>query len=69
MRKPVFGVYDQVRHKLGCAVTDNSCRLEILEEEVLHYPRSKNKGADQLRGNSEADLCLCFRIYKKLVFL
>ena len=29
---------------------------------------SENKGADQLRGNREADLCLCFRICKKPVF-
>ena len=29
---------------------------------------SENKGADQLRGYREADLRLCFRICKKLVF-
>ena len=28
--------------------------------------RSKNKGADQLRGYREADLRLCFHICKKL---
>ena len=28
----------------------------------------RNKGADQLRGYREADLRLCFRICKKLVF-
>ena len=28
----------------------------------------ENKGADQLRGYREADLRLCFRIYKKPVF-
>ena len=28
---------------------------------------SKNKGADQLRGNREADLFLCFCICKTLV--
>ena len=31
-------------------------------EEGLYYPCSENKGADQLRGYREADLCLCFRI-------
>ena len=36
--------------------------------EGLYYPCSKNKGADQLRGFREADLRLCFRISKKLVF-
>ena len=30
-------------------------------EEGLYYPCSENKGADQLRGYSEADLRLCFR--------
>ena len=29
---------------------------------------SENKGADQLRGYREADLRLCFRICKTLVF-
>ena len=31
-------------------------------EEGLLYTGSENKGADQLRGNREADLRLCFRI-------
>ena len=31
----------------------------------MYYLRSENKGADQLRGNREADLRLCFRICKK----
>ena len=36
---------------------------------VLYYQSSENKGADQLRGSSrEADLRLCFRICKTLVF-
>ena len=33
--------------------------------EGLYYLCSENKGADQLRGYREADLWLCFRIYKK----
>ena len=32
-----------------------------LSKEGLYYPCSKNKGADQLRSYSEADLRLCFR--------
>ena len=32
------------------------------------YPCSENKGADQLCGNREADLRLCFRICIKPVF-
>ena len=37
-------------------------------EEELYYPSSENKGADQLRGYREADLRLCFRISRLLVF-
>ena len=40
----------------------------IWEVEILHYPSSENKGADQLRGYREADLRLCFLIRKTLVF-
>ena len=68
MRKPVSGVSDQIRHKPGCTTTDDGQRLEILEEEGLYYLCSENKGADQLRGYHEADLCLCFRICKRQVF-
>ena len=35
----------------------------------MYYLCSENKGADQLRGYREADLRLCFRICKTLVFL
>ena len=34
----------------------------------MYYPCSENKGAAQLRGNREADLRLCFRICRLLVF-
>ena len=34
----------------------------------MYYLSSENKGADQLRGYREADLRLCFRICKLLVF-
>ena len=36
--------------------------------EGLYFQCSENKGADQLRGYREADLRLCFRICKNLVF-
>ena len=35
----------------------------------MYYPCSENKDADQLRGYREADLRLCFRPCKLLVFL
>ena len=34
----------------------------------MDYPCSENKGADQLRGHREADLRLCFRLCRLLVF-
>ena len=34
----------------------------------MYYPCSENKDADQLRGDREADLRLCFRPCKLLVF-
>ena len=43
-------------------------KVWITEVEGLYYPSSENKGADQLRGYREADLRLCFRICKMLVF-
>ena len=46
-----------------------SClKFRILKVEGLHYLCSENKGADQLRGNREADLRLCFRTCRKPVF-
>ena len=43
-------------------------KFGIYIEEGLYYPSSENKGADQLRGYSEADLRPRFRICKKPVF-
>ena len=43
-------------------------KFRIYEVEGLYYLCSENKGADQLRGDREADLRLCFRICKKNVF-
>ena len=71
MRKPVFRVFDQARHKLGCTNTEVGERLGISDldsyivEEELHYACGENKGSDQHRGNREADLRLCFRTCKK----
>ena len=36
-------------------------KFRIQDAEVLYYPDSENKGADQFRGHREADLRLCFR--------
>ena len=45
-----------------------SLKFWSLVDEELYYPSSENKGADQLRGNREADLRLCFRLCRLLVF-
>ena len=45
-----------------------SLKLWIKVEKELSYPCSENKGADQLRSYCEADLRLCFRLCRLLVF-
>ena len=45
-----------------------SLKFQISVEEELYYPKSENKGADQLRGYREADLRLCFRLCRLFVF-
>ena len=45
-----------------------SLKFRIYVGEELYYPSSENKGADQLRSNCEADLRLCFRLGRLLVF-
>ena len=55
VRKPVFGVSNLVRHKPGCAVTEDGLRLEISDLGSRGIVGgivlcSENKGADQLRG-------------------
>ena len=68
-RKPVFGVSDQVRHKaVQLQKMARGLKVWILEVVGLYYLCSENKGADQLRGYSTADLRLCFHICKKPVF-
>ena len=39
-----------------------------LKEEGLYYPCNENKGADQLPGYHQADLCLYLRIYANCWF-
>ena len=45
-----------------------SLKFQISVAEELDYPSSENKGADQLRSYCEADLRLCFRLGRLLVF-
>ena len=69
-RKTVFGVSDQVLHKptYTSQKQARSLKFWIYEEEEFYYLCSENKGADQLRSCSEADLRHSFRIGKNLVF-
>ena len=45
-----------------------SFKFWIRKVEELYYPCSENKDADQLRSYCEADLHLCFRLGRLLVF-
>ena len=45
-----------------------SLKFRNEEEKELYYRCSENKDADQLRGYREADLRLCFRLCRLLVF-
>ena len=73
MRKGVVRLSYQVRHKLDCAATVDSKRLEILglkikEVNGLYYLLSKNKNIDQLQGYRAVYQHLSFQICKKQVF-
>ena len=48
--------------------TTRSLKFRIKVEEARYYPSSENKGADKLRSYCEADLRLCFRLGRLLVF-
>ena len=65
MKNPVFWVSDWAVQPLKMA---RGLKFRIYEVEGLYYPCSENKGADQLRGQSAANLRLCFLICKKPVF-
>ena len=70
MRKPTF--WFPTRSDTNQAVQPQKMarglKIRTLKVEGLYYLNSENKGADQLCGHREADLRLCFRICKMLVF-
>ena len=75
INEPPRGENQQFGFRTGPTQTDlnkhrkaRSLKFRIQVEEELYYPSSENKGADQLRGYREADLRLCFRLYRLLVF-
>ena len=70
MRKPTlwFLTWSDTNQAVQLQKIAISLKFQIKKVEGLYYPCSENKGADQLRGYREADLRLCFRICKTLVF-
>ena len=70
MRKPTF--WFPYRSNTNQAVQLQKMarvlKFRIKKVEGVFYLCSENKGTDQLYGYLEADLRLCFRICKTLVF-
>ena len=70
MRKPTlwFPTWSDTNQAVQLQKMARGLKFQIEQVEGLYYLFSENKGADQLRGYREADLRLCFRICKALVF-
>ena len=70
MRKPTFWflTWSDINQAVQQQKMARGLQFWIKKVEGLYYLSSENKGADQLRGYLEADLHLCFRICKTLVF-
>ena len=70
MRKPTFWfpTWSDINQTVQLQKLARGLKFRIKEVEGLYYLCSENKGADQLRSYCEADLRLCFRICKALVF-
>ena len=71
MRKPTywFPTWSDTNQAVQLRKAARYLKFRIYEVEGLNYSCSENKDADQIRGYREADLRLCFRICKTLVFL
>ena len=68
VRKPVFPTWSIINRAVQSPKMARGLKFRIKEVEGLYYPYSENKGADQLRGYCQADLRLCLRLCKMLVF-
>ena len=66
MRKPTFWfpTWSGTNQAVQLQQMARGLKFQIWIVEGLYCLCSENKGADQLRGYREADLCLCFRICK-----
>ena len=71
MRQPTVWVSDQVdtNRPVQSQKIARSLKFLMKEEEGLHYPHSKTKGADQLCSYHEARLRLCFSHMQFVGFL
>ena len=55
MKKPIFGISNNARHRIGCTVIEDGQKFQISDLESKHALLSlcsKNKGADQLHSLS-----------------
>ena len=70
MRKPTIWVptRSDTNRAMQLQKMVRGLKFWIQKVEELYYPCSENKGADQLRSYCEADLRLCFRLCRWLVF-
>ena len=70
MRKPTFWIltWSNTNQDVQLQKMARGLNFRIWKVEELNYLCRENKGADQLRGYHQADLLLCFRIYKMLLF-
>ena len=66
MRKPTFWfpTWSDTNQAVQLQKMARGLKFRIKVVDESHYPCGENKGADQLRGYREADLRLCFRIFK-----
>ena len=71
IRKPVFGVSNQVPHKMACTATENGYRLEVSDSGSRGISLcSENQGTDQLFGYRTVDQAFVFAYrYAKAGFL
>ena len=70
MRKPTlwFLTRSDTNQAVQVQKVARDLKFRIWKVEGLYYMCSENKGADQLRVYREADLRLCFRLCRTLVF-
>ena len=70
MRKPTFWfpTWSDTNQAVQLQKMARGLKFRISKEAGLFYLRRENEGAEQLRGYREADLRLCFHIFKMLDF-